>query len=133
MIQAQRRQVWQFYDAALADWAEGQGVTRPYIPHTCEQAYHMYYLLTPSLAYRTALIDHLKTHGIQSVFHYVPLHLSKMGRKMGGQEGDCPVTESVSDRLLRLPFFNDLTEREQTAVIETIGTFKPTATDLVSG
>ena len=133
MIQAQRRQVWQFYDAALADWAEGQGVTRPYIPNTCEQAYHMYYLLTPSLAYRTALIDHLKTHGIQSVFHYVPLHLSKMGRKMGGQEGDCPVTESVSDRLLRLPFFNDLTEREQTAVIETIGTFKPTATDLVSG
>ncbi|MBP6802575.1 MAG: dTDP-4-amino-4,6-dideoxygalactose transaminase [Chloroflexi bacterium] len=132
-IQAKRRQVWHFYDEALADWAEEQGVKRPYIPDTCEQAYHMYYLLTPSLAYRTALINHLKTRGIQSVFHYVPLHLSKMGRKMGGQEGDCPVTESVSDRLLRLPFFNDLTEREQTAVIETMRTFKPTPTELMSG
>ena len=68
----------------------------------------MFYLLLPSLDARNGLIAHLKAHGILSVFHYLPLHLSDMGQQFGGQPGDCPVTEDVSDRLLRLPFFNSL-------------------------
>jgi dTDP-4-amino-4,6-dideoxygalactose transaminase len=54
------------------------------------------------------------------VFHYLPLHLSDMGRHSGGKVGDCPVTEDVSERLLRLPFYNELSEAEQAQVVEAI-------------
>ena len=83
----------------------------------------MFYLLMPSLNHRQSLIEHLKAHGILSVFHYLPLHLSDMGRKFGGQSGDCPVTEDISDRLLRLPFYNDLTETDQALVAAAICNF----------
>jgi dTDP-4-amino-4,6-dideoxygalactose transaminase len=80
----------------------------------------MFYLLMPSLQLRQNLIAHLKSRGILSVFHYVPLHLSDMGRNFGGKTGGCPVTEDVSDRLLRLPFYNALNEGDQSRVIEAI-------------
>jgi dTDP-4-amino-4,6-dideoxygalactose transaminase len=84
----------------------------------------MFYLLMPSLNQRQALIAHLKERGILSVFHYLPLHLSDMGRQFGGKPGDCPVTEDVSDRLVRLPFFNELTEAEQASVVAAIMEFE---------
>ena len=65
-------------------------------------------------------IARLEERGILAVFHYLPLHMSDMGRKFGGREGDCPVTEDVSGRLLRLPFFNRLTDAEQGEVIEAV-------------
>ena len=73
---------------------------------------HLYHLILPSLEKRQALIDHLRRQNIVSVFHYTPLHLSRMGRRYGGQPGDCPVTERVSERLLRLPFYNSLSEND---------------------
>ena len=85
----------------------------------------MFYLLLPSLERRETLISHLKLRGILSVFHYLPLHLSPVGRQFGGKEGDCPVTEELSDRLLRLPFFNSLTTEDQQSVIEAILAFRP--------
>ena len=124
-IQAKRRQIWETYYEQLQDWAWGNGVRMPIVPDHCEQSYHMFYLLLPSLEDRHALIDHLKERGILSVFHYLPLHLSEMGRRFGGRVGDCPVTEDVSDRLLRLPFYNDLSEADQTQVIEAIIEFRP--------
>jgi dTDP-4-amino-4,6-dideoxygalactose transaminase len=72
---------------------------------------------------RNNLIEHLKSKGILSVFHYVPLHLSPMGKKFGYKEGDFPNTESISDRLLRLPFYNEMTEEDQNQVIEAIRAF----------
>ncbi len=84
----------------------------------------MFYLLLPSLADRQALIELLTQRGILAVFHYLPLNISSMGRKLGGFQGQCPVTESISDRLLRLPFYNDLKESEQDEVIETINSFR---------
>ena len=119
-IQARRRAVWEYYAAHLAGWAEAHGVRLPVVPGHCEQPYHMFYLLLPSLAARQALIAHLKAQGILSVFHYLPLHLSDMGQRFGGRPGDCPVTESVSDRLLRLPFYNDLTPADQERVVGAI-------------
>jgi dTDP-4-amino-4,6-dideoxygalactose transaminase len=86
----------------------------------------MFYLVMPSLAERQGLIEHLKRRGILSVFHYLPLHLSSMGLRFGGKPGQCPVTERISDRLLRLPFYNDFTADEQEEVIETIRTFEMT-------
>jgi dTDP-4-amino-4,6-dideoxygalactose transaminase len=84
----------------------------------------MFYLVMPSLVERQGLIEHLKRRGILSVFHYLPLHLSAMGLRFGGTPGQCPVTERISDGLLRLPFYNDLTESEQDEVIEAIRSFE---------
>ena len=119
-IQLKRQKIWEYYHANLKDWAEGNGVRLPYVPNYCQQPYHMYYILLPSLEIRQGLIEHLKAARILSVFHYLPLHLSDMGRKFGGKTGDCPVTENLSDRLLRLPFYNILTINEQERVINTI-------------
>jgi len=83
----------------------------------------MFYLVMPSLRVRQTLIDHLKSRGILSVFHYLPLHLSEMGERFGGRPGQCPVTEFVSERLLRLPFYNDLSESEQAQVVEAVQEF----------
>ena len=119
-IQLKRQKIWEYYHANLKDWAEGNGVRLPYVPNYCQQPYHMYYILLPSLEIRQGLAEHLKGARILSVFHYLPLHLSNMGHKFGGKIGDCPVTENLSDRLLRLPFYNTLTRDEQERVINAI-------------
>jgi len=122
-IQEQRCRIWHRYHDALAGWAGQHGVQRPFVPASSEQAYHMYYLILPSLDARQRLIAFLKSHGILAAFHYVPLHLSDMGLQFGGRPGQCPVTETISDRLVRLPFYNSLSESEQSEVIETIQRF----------
>ena len=123
-IQAKRKSIWEFYHARLTGWAEERGIRLPVVPPSCEQTYHMYHVLMPSLDLRQALIAHLKTRGISSVFHYLPLHLSQMGKKFGGREGDCPVTEEIADRLLRLPFYYDLAEQDQERVISGLREFR---------
>jgi dTDP-4-amino-4,6-dideoxygalactose transaminase len=122
-IQSQRRHIWEYYNTHLQGWAQEQGACLPTVPEHCEQSYHMFYMLMSSLEQRQALIAHLKSRGILAVFHYLPLHLSDMGKQFGGKEGDCPVTEDVSDRLVRLPFYNVLTEMDQRRVVETIFEF----------
>lgn len=124
LIQAHRQRIWDYYHQRLPGWAAENQVHIPNVPAHCEQPYHMYYLLTPSLEYRQALIAALKAQGILTVFHYLPLHLSDMGRKFGGQEGDCPVTEQISDQLLRLPFYHTLTEADQEEVVQALEGFK---------
>jgi dTDP-4-amino-4,6-dideoxygalactose transaminase len=123
-IQAQRRNVWTTYQSGLLAWAAGNDVRLPVVPDHCEQPFHMFYVLLPGLDDRRRLIEHLRNAGILAVFHYLPLHLSPMGRRDGGKPGDCPVTEDVSDRLLRLPFYNSLSESDQALVIETIVSFR---------
>lgn len=120
VIQEKRKQIWDYYLDRLCDWSKANGVRLPVIPDHCDQAYHMFYILMPSLEQRQVLIEYLKTKGILSVFHYLPLHLSDMGREFGGEPGDCPVTEDISDRLLRLPFFNTLSEDEQCFIVDSI-------------
>jgi dTDP-4-amino-4,6-dideoxygalactose transaminase len=123
-IQEKRRKIWQRYHAELSDWAAARDIRCPIVPEGCEQAYHMYYLILPSLTIRQALIAFLKARGIMAVFHYVPLHLSPMGQKLGGRFGDCPVSETMSDRLLRLPFFTSLEPASQGRVIDAIRDFR---------
>ena len=124
VIQASRRRIWDAYADGLDDWAASVGARLPYVPADCEQPYHMFYVLLPSLGYRTALIEHLRSLGIAAVFHYLPLHLSPMGKRHGGRLGECPVTEDVADRLLRLPFYVGLGPDEQDEVIEAIVRFR---------
>lgn len=122
-IQVRRRQVWEIYEAGLKDWADSHGVRLPCIPDHCEQSYHMFYMLLPTLELRQKLIAYLRERGVYSVFHYLPLHLSEMGQHFGGKFGDCPATERVSDQLIRLPFHNSLTSDEQEQVIDLIQGF----------
>ncbi len=119
-IQSHRKDLWETYQAGLQAWAAAHEVQLPVVPADREQSYHMFYMLLPNLDVRQKLIAHLRECGISAVFHYLPLHLSDMGRSFGGQEGDCPVTERISDQLLRLPFHNSLSGSEQEQVMEAI-------------
>ena len=104
-ITARRLAIWNTYHAALAD-AERQGwLRRPTVPDGCAHNAHMYYLLLPSLHARTGVIRRLRETGVQAVFHYVPLHASPAGRRLGRVSGSMQHTESLSQRLLRLPLW----------------------------
>ncbi|MDD5482458.1 MAG: dTDP-4-amino-4,6-dideoxygalactose transaminase [Kiritimatiellae bacterium] len=123
-IRKARQKIWDYYYASLKEWASGANVRLPVVPPHCRQPYHMFYIIMPSGRARQALIDRLKAKSILAVFHYLPLHLSPMGRKFGGKTGDCPVTEQISGRILRLPFYTGLSRADQDKVIETIIGFK---------
>ena len=122
-IQGRRAEIWQTYQENLEDWAEEHRVQLPTVPAHVEQSYHMYYMLLPSLEVRTKLINYLKEKGILTVFHYLPLNTSDMGKQFGAKAGDCPVTEDVSDRLLRLPFYFELSHAEQMDIVQTLHDF----------
>lgn len=119
-IQKQRRKIWEYYAEQLTPWAEQKGVRLQFSPSYCEHPYHLFYLLCPSLDKRSKLIESMKSQGILSVFHYLPLHLSPMGQKWGYKVGDCPVAEDISNRLIRLPFYNHLKQNDQNRVCDAI-------------
>lgn len=123
-IQSRRRAMWEFYADHLAAWAKSSGAVLPHVPDHRTQAFHMFHLLMPSLDARQAMIAHLKAQGIMSVFHYLPLHLSTMGRQFGGRPGDCPVTEDISSRLLRLPFHGNLSPADLEKIVQAIRSFQ---------
>ncbi len=122
-IQKKRAHIWQKYEDGLKDWGEKNNVRLPHVPDHCEQPYHLFYLILPTFEHQQALIRHLKQGGIQAVFHYLPLHLSEVGVRFGGKAGDCPVTETTAERLVRLPLYCDLTERQQDLIISQIQEF----------
>jgi len=123
-IQRKRQHIWETYKEELKNWAGERNVRLPVVPRECEQAFHMFYLIMPSFEDRQGLIAHLKQQGILSVFHYLPLNQSEMGRSWAARETRCPITEDLSLRLLRLPFYNDLSESEQGCVIEAVTSFR---------
>jgi len=124
LIQHRRKALWQTYATQLSDWAQSQGVRLPTVPPECDHSAHLFYLILPSLGDRQALIEHLRAQGIHTAFHYQPLHLSKMGQRFGGRPGDCPITEQLGDRLVRLPLFCGLTDAEQTRILEAVRSFR---------
>src|SRR5260370_20859143 len=122
-IQSLRHAVWRYYYDALQPDAQKLGIELPNIAANCEHAAHLFYVLLPDQTIRDELIKFLRSKGIGSAFHYLPLHLSPMGRRFGYKDGDCPITEEVSRRLLRLPFHNRLTKEDQNRVISAISEF----------
>jgi dTDP-4-amino-4,6-dideoxygalactose transaminase len=122
-VQKKRQRVWERYYESLAEWAEDNEVGLPVIPRECEQAYHMFHMLLPSDNFRESLIAHLKAQSILSVFHYTPLHLSEAGRRFAAGPSNCPVTEDLCNRVLRLPFYNDLSTEDQDHVTKTVRSF----------
>ena len=95
----------------------------PHVPEHCTQAYHLFHLLLPSLDEREAFIRHLRRRSVQAIVHYMPLHLSTMGERFGGRPGDCPVAESVSDRVVRLPLYPTLSESDQLRILAAVCSF----------
>ena len=117
-----RKQIFERYYETFKNLREGFGIELPVIPNYCLPNYHMFYLLLRSEDERNSLIRRLEEKNIASVFHYVPLHLSPVGLRLGYKKGDLPVTEDISKRLVRLPFYNDLKEDEQDYVIQEVKT-----------
>jgi dTDP-4-amino-4,6-dideoxygalactose transaminase len=108
-ITTERRASWERYHQAFADIeARNIGVRRPIVPAHCEHNGHLYYLLLPDLCRRNALIAALRGQGITAPFHYVPLHSSEAGRRFGRAVGSLAATDSVSDRLIRLPLWSGM-------------------------
>ena len=125
-IQARRHALWSRYDRELRALGEPPrrlrfrrfrpiGVTAPTCISSC----------LPSVAFRDGLVAHLKARDILAVSHYVPLNVSPMGQRLGGRPGDCPVAERLAERLLRLPFFTQMTEAEQSDVIQAVSEYRP--------
>ena len=121
-IQGKRRHIWERYDQALRGHLS-QGFSLPEQPDYATNNYHMYYLLCPSLEVRTSLMNYLKNHGVQTTFHYLPLHSSKYyedkhdGRKL-------PNCDRYADTLVRLPLFYELTDEEIDRITKLLLTFK---------
>lgn len=119
-INMMRKNIYERYYKGFLDFIREGLVELPTIPNDCSSNHHMFYLLLNSEVKRDNLIQSLREKGINSVFHYVPLHTSPMGLKLGYRKGELPVTEDISKRLLRLPFYNSLTSEEQDFVIKEI-------------
>ena len=120
LIQIRRAAIWNAYYSQLEDWARSNNVRLPLVPAHCEQPSHLFQLITPSPEFRSGLIEHLKGHGILSVHHYVPLHSSPYGTKVGAAPDGCKVTDYVSERLLRLPIYYSLTDQQVQIVIKRV-------------
>lgn len=123
-IQSRRKELWDRYHGGLSTWAHQNQIVLPQVPQDCDHAYHMFYMLMPGLEPRQSLIRDLSDYGIKAVFHYIPLHRSPMAMQLGLDYGDCQITESVSDRLIRLPFYFELTPETQDRVINKVLEFK---------
>jgi dTDP-4-amino-4,6-dideoxygalactose transaminase len=130
-IQAQRAHAWNFYRTRLASWAESEGIALPYVPTHCDHPSHLFHIRLPHGMSRRALIQYMQERAVDVVFHYQPLHLSKMGSQFGGVPGQCPVSERAGDNLLRLPLFAGITEEQLEWVASTLegyrGTLRATA------
>ena len=120
-IQVKRKMIWETYYSELKKWADENNVCLPFIPNYCEQSYHLFYLLFDSEIIRNRFLAYMRRNGATAIFHYLPLHKSIMGKKFGNFE--CPVTESVAGRIVRLPFYNELSKQEQSKIINDILNF----------
>jgi dTDP-4-amino-4,6-dideoxygalactose transaminase len=118
-IQAKRRGIHEQYERALAPLAGEHGFRlRERLPDR-ESAYHMFYVLLPDRSTRNFVLEAMRAVGIQATFHYVPLHSSDAGRMFAARETECPVTDDVSGRLLRLPLYNSLSDDDVERVAST--------------
>lgn len=123
IITKKRLDDWQYYYNNLKDLEKKCFIRLPIITDDCIHNGHLFYILLKNSKTRDSLIDYLNSKGVSAVFHYIPLHLSPMGKKMGYKRGQLPITEEFSSRLLRLPLFYDLSRVEQDMVLDKLINF----------
>ena len=122
-IQRKRKLIWDRYNNELKDWAKRRDIQTPFVPKHCDQAYHMYYLIMPTVSERSKFINKLKENNITAVFHYLSLDQSPIAKKMqmkGWKKSNCPISVNISDRIVRLPFFTGLSVKDQSRIIDFI-------------
>ncbi len=119
-ILGERARVDARYRELLEPLTDRFGLVHPFVPPDCTSAYHMFYVMTPSRDVRDALLAGCKERCVNPTFHYVPLHSSDAGRRFSDRHHDCPVTNDVSDRLLRLPFYTSMTDDDVATVVATV-------------
>ncbi len=122
-ISERRRQIFATYREHLEPLAAEGLIRIPVIPEECRTNFHLFFVILDDSTARDGLLAHLRERNIHGVFHYVPLHTSSMGRTFGYEDGSLPVTEDLSARLVRLPFFHGITDEEQMRVIEGVSEF----------
>ena len=117
-ITQKRLAIWEKYHSGFAELEKEGLIRRPIVPMDCQHNAHMYYIILPSLAVRSQLIEYLKKQGISTTLHYVPLHSSPAGKKYARSSGSLAQTDSLVDRLLRLPLFVSLEDESISRIIE---------------
>lgn len=120
-ITSERLNLWNLYHASLKPLEEAFLLRRPIVPDGCKHNAHMYYILVNEDADRQKIIARLNEEGINAISHYVPLHISPMGQKIGRTQGALQNTNGFSNRLIRLPLFIGLSERQQFKIVEALG------------
>jgi dTDP-4-amino-4,6-dideoxygalactose transaminase len=119
-ITDQRMRVWQRYHAGFEQLEQADLLRRPVVPEAMRHNAHLYYLLLPDGECRDQAIGALAREQVTSVFHYVPLHSSPAGRRLGRASGELPVTDSTSERLLRLPLWVGMQDEQVEHVIAAV-------------
>ncbi|MGY8683055.1 dTDP-4-amino-4,6-dideoxygalactose transaminase [Bradyrhizobium sp. UFLA05-153] len=121
-ITRERIAIWNGYHELLAPLEQQGLLRRPIVPGHCRHNGHLYYILLSPGIDRSMVLGKLKDQGINSVFHYIPLHSSPAGMRFGRAHGDLMLTTSLSERLIRLPMWIGLQEQQQVRVVEALGT-----------
>ena len=118
-IQGKRKRIWDIYDKALRGKVEEMGIQLPMIPDYATNNGHMYYLVCPSLAFRTKLMGWLKEQGVQTTFHYLPLHSSAYYKDefKGEPLVNC---DHYGDCLVRLPLYYELTDEQAEKIAQLV-------------
>lgn len=114
---------WQHYEQGLSHLALQERIALPFVPKECVHNGHMFYIKCKDLEERTQLLAFLKERDILAVFHYVPLHSSRAGRRFGRFHGEDIYTTAESERLIRLPMYFGLTQEDRETVIEAVCDF----------
>jgi len=122
-ITEKRLDIWNYYYMNLEDLEKEGFLKRPVIPKDCSHNGHIFYILLRKNSIRDNLIKYLRNRNISSLFHFLPLHLSPMGQKLGYKKKDLPITENISGKILRLPFYYDLKRKDQDLVVNSIRNF----------
>lgn len=117
-IKQNRLQIWNEYDKMIRTIADEKGVELPAVPSECKHNAHMYYLKLKDIEQRSDFIHYARENGFVCVFHYVPLHSAEGGRKFGIFFGNDKYTTKESERLVRLPLYYGMTEKDRNSIIE---------------
>lgn len=119
-INKRRGKIFDYYYKSLMTLVNDGFLRLPIVSGSLDSNHHLFYIIVKDEQTRDGLMDYLKSNGILAVFHYLPLHLSTIGRSMGYVDGQLPITESMSGRLLRLPFYYELQESDQQYIVDSI-------------
>ncbi len=122
-IDKKRKKIFSYYLEAFSVLAAKELIQLPFIPPECGPCGHLFYIIVKDEKTRDGLLNYLRSQDIGAVFHYIPLHLSPMGKKFGYKSGDLPATESLSKRLIRLPLFYELTQNDQDRIVDNIAKY----------